>query len=70
MDPPPKRFDPTVPAILTGPYASPIEGVGCSAVPERVESVAVNPLVAFVTNPTMKRRGEDAPSTDALPVPW
>jgi hypothetical protein len=70
MDSEPKRFDPTVPAILTGPYASSLEEGGSTAAPTRVEPRPVNPLLAFVTNPTMKKRAEDMPSTDALPVPW
>jgi hypothetical protein len=70
MDEQPNRCDPTVPAILMGPYASPLAPSASQVDPIVVKPRDVNPLIAFVTNPSMKKRSRDTPSTDALPVPW
>jgi hypothetical protein len=66
--------DPDVPVILTGKYEKWVEcGSNGSRKPEIAEVSSVNPMIAFLSNPSMKDRGreeESGPCVDALPVLW
>jgi hypothetical protein len=63
------RFDPNSPRILTGPYASQADPSSATVV-ANVEPRDVNPLITYVTNPSMKKRlPENTPFTDTLSAP-
>ena len=67
----PARFDPSAPVFLAAPAAPCVTLASKSSVKD-VPEAPVNPLVAFLTNETMRRNESDdeAPSASALPVPW
>ena len=69
----PKRFDPSVPLFLDAPASSSFKFRFYSD--QNVKEVAmepVNPMISFLTNPSMTKKDSDdeAPSTEALPVIW
>jgi hypothetical protein len=67
----PRRFDPTVPILLTGEYVLTVEPSNARTDFDVVAQAQVNPLINFLTNPSMKGSElAEGPSTSALPFVW